>query len=76
MSEKLPRLTAKEIIKILAKWGFVPDRQKGSHKIYITSDGLRATVPIHSNKILHPKIVKTILRDANKTVTDLKKDLK
>jgi predicted RNA binding protein YcfA (HicA-like mRNA interferase family) len=33
MSEKLPRVTAQEIIRILEKRGFVMTRQSGSHKI-------------------------------------------
>jgi predicted RNA binding protein YcfA (HicA-like mRNA interferase family) len=42
MSEKLPRLTATEIIKILEKCGFVLTRQSGSHKIYKDEYGNRA----------------------------------
>ncbi|NJD01215.1 MAG: addiction module toxin, HicA family [Ruminiclostridium sp.] len=34
MSEKLPRVTANEIIKIVEKLGFHFSRQSGSHKIY------------------------------------------
>lgn len=31
--QKLPRLSGKEVIKILSKVGFIPARQKGSHII-------------------------------------------
>jgi len=34
MTEKLPRLTADHMIKIIEKHGFVFSRQSGSHKIY------------------------------------------
>ena len=60
----LPRLTAKEIISILEQRGFSLARQSGSHKIYRNEKGVRLTVPFHSGKILHPKIVKSILSDA------------
>lgn len=60
---KLPRLTAKDIIKILEKKEFVLVRQSGSHMIYRNKEGIRATVPFHASKILHPKIIKQILAD-------------
>lgn len=48
--------------------GFVLVRQSGSHKIYKSEDGKRITIPYHSGKILHPKIVKRILEDTDLTV--------
>ena len=47
MSEKLPVLSGKEIIKALAKVGFVPIRQKGSHVFLRQADGRRTVVPLH-----------------------------
>jgi predicted RNA binding protein YcfA (HicA-like mRNA interferase family) len=32
--------------------------------IYKNSAGKRVTVPFHASKILHPKLLKSILRDA------------
>lgn len=61
---KLPRLTAKQISTVLEKSGFVLVRQSGSHKIYKNEASKRVTVPFHDNKILHPKVLKSILRDA------------
>jgi predicted RNA binding protein YcfA (HicA-like mRNA interferase family) len=61
---RLPRLTAREIIAVLEKSGFSLVRQSGSHMIYKNAAGKRVTVPYHGPKILHPKIVKSILRDA------------
>ena len=54
MPKDLPKITAKEIIAVLKKSGFVLSRQSGSHKIYKHQNGKRATVPFHSGKILHP----------------------
>ncbi len=65
MSEKLPRLTPTQAIKIIEKLGFVLTRQSGSHKIYKNQKGIRITIPFHKNKILHPKIVKSIIKDAD-----------
>jgi predicted RNA binding protein YcfA (HicA-like mRNA interferase family) len=75
MSEKLPRLTAIEIIRILEKHGFDLARQSGSHKIFKNSEGKRTTVPFHASKVLHPKLLKSILKEANLTIEDLKKFL-
>jgi predicted RNA binding protein YcfA (HicA-like mRNA interferase family) len=76
MSEKLPRITASEIIRVLERSGFSFSRQSGSHKIYKKREGKRATVPYHSSKILHPKVLASILRDADLTVEKLKELLK
>jgi predicted RNA binding protein YcfA (HicA-like mRNA interferase family) len=69
---KLPRVTAKQIIAVLEGLGFTFARQKGSHAIYKNTAGLRATVPVHGNAVLHPKIVKTILNDAGITAEKLR----
>ncbi len=63
MSPKLIRVTANQIIKIIEKAGFSLSRQNGSHMIFYHPKGIRITVPNHGSKILHPKIVKNILRD-------------
>ncbi len=73
MKKKLPRLTTSEIIKVLEKIGFFLSRESGSHKIYKNKEGKRVTVSYHSGKILHPKILKSILEDAGLTVEKLRK---
>ena len=70
---KLPRLTAREIISVLEKVGFSLTRQSGSHMIFKNAVGKRATVPFHSAKTLHPKVLKSILRDANLSTEDLER---
>ena len=70
---KLPRLTARQMATVLEKLGFSLSRQSGSHQIYKNSDGKRVTVPFHASKILHPKVLKSILRDAALSPEDLKK---
>jgi predicted RNA binding protein YcfA (HicA-like mRNA interferase family) len=72
---KLPRLTARQIVTVLEKAGFSLARQSGSHMVYKNAAGKRATVPFHASKILHPKVLKSILRDADLTLDDLKESL-
>ncbi|HYL09577.1 MAG TPA: type II toxin-antitoxin system HicA family toxin [Candidatus Acidoferrales bacterium] len=70
---KLPRLTARQIIAALEKAGFSLARQSGSHRIYKNVAGKRVTVPFHASRILHPKVLKSILRDAGLAAEDLEK---
>ena len=58
---KSPRLTAQEAEAMLLKAGFVLVRGKGSHRIYL-KEGRRIILPFHSGKMLHPKIVKQVLK--------------
>jgi predicted RNA binding protein YcfA (HicA-like mRNA interferase family) len=70
---KLPRLTAREIVAVLERIGFSLARQSGSHQIYKNAAGKRVTVPFHASKILHPKGLKSIMRDAELSPADLEK---
>jgi predicted RNA binding protein YcfA (HicA-like mRNA interferase family) len=58
---------------VLEKLGFSLTRQSGSHQIYRNAAGRRATVPFHGAKILHPKVLKSIMRDADLTVEELER---
>lgn len=72
MNHKLPRLNADQAIKLVEKLGFVLVRQSGSHKIYKNSRGIRVTIPYHKGKILHPKIIRSIIKDAEIDLDSLK----
>jgi predicted RNA binding protein YcfA (HicA-like mRNA interferase family) len=63
-------VTARQVIGVLEKIKFHWVRQKGSHAIYKNAEGKRATVPIHSGKTLHPKVLQNILRDAGLNVDE------
>jgi len=48
-----PSLTPKEIVKILKQKGFVLDRSRGSHQIWLHPvSRKRAIVPMHNKDIL------------------------
>ncbi len=72
MSPRLPRITAEEACKVLERAGFLLVRQSGSHRIYRNQQGRRATVPYHAGQTLHPKLLRSILRDADLTVEQLR----
>lgn len=63
MSPKQVPYTAKDLIKIAEEAGFNLARQKGSHMIYYHEHGVRLTIPNHGSKPLHPKIIKSVIRD-------------
>ena len=70
MSRRLPRVTAGQVIRVVEKLGFAFSRQTGSHKIYRDVTGRRITVPFHAGKILHPKVLRSILADAGLTAEE------
>jgi len=70
--EKLPVLTARELLSILKRLGFEPSHQRGSHlTLKRASDGRRVTVPIHASRTLKKGLLKGILKDIGLTVEDL-----
>ena len=75
MSERFPRITANQFIKVLEKLGFKFVRQKGSHKVYRNNNNVRAVVPFHSGQIVHIKIIKQFLKDANLNLDEFKEYL-
>ena len=62
MPKQKPK-NAKELVSLAERAGFALSRQKGSHMIFFHELGIRLTIPNHGTKSLHPKIVKSVLRD-------------
>lgn len=54
---------AAEVIRVIERAGFFFVRQSGSHRIFKNRQGRRVTVPYHSGAVLHPKLLRSILRD-------------
>jgi len=73
LRQKLPRVTPDEVTKALVKLGFTVSRQSGSHRIYRNPQGKRVTIPYHKGKVLHPKVLKSILRDAELSLDEFQK---
>lgn len=62
---RLLRITARQAEKVIGKLGFELRRQSGSHKIFFNKNiGKRITLPYHGSKVIHPKIMKDIIRDS------------
>jgi len=58
---KSPRLTSDEVDRLLLANGFVLLRVKESHRIYGKAH-VRVVVPHHVGQVLHPKIVRQVLK--------------
>ncbi|HDQ07700.1 MAG TPA: type II toxin-antitoxin system HicA family toxin [Methanoculleus sp.] len=61
---RTPRVDARKVARVLEKHGYALVRQSGSHRMYKNADGIRVTLPIHSGRIIHPKILLKIAEDA------------
>ena len=65
MSPKLPRITAKDLIRFLKQNGFIFDSSKGSHQHFVhPHKKTKVTIPVHSGKIIGPGLLKNILQQA------------
>ena len=66
---KLPRdLSGQRVVQALKRLGFIQERQEGSH-IHLARGSLRVTVPAH--RVLAPKTLQSILRQAQISVEEL-----
>lgn len=62
MAQKLPRLKADEIIKILRQYGFILISQRGSHQKWHNQDtGKQLIVPYHKGKQLPLGTIRSII---------------
>jgi predicted RNA binding protein YcfA (HicA-like mRNA interferase family) len=69
--QRLPQLTARELIRFLKSQGFVEDRQAGSHlTLRHEGRGLSITVPVHTGADLGRGLAVRILKDAGFSVED------
>ena len=64
---RLPRVTGKEMLRALERWGFVLIRVKGSHHFVQHPDGRATVVPVHAGETLGPGLTNRILLDTNLT---------
>ena len=74
MTPRQPRISGKDVVTALKGAGFILIHIEGSHHYLEPSNGgSLVTVPVHTNKILKPKTLKSILNQAGMDIDDLKK---
>ena len=59
---KLPKLTGKELGKIVKKFGFVYSHTTGSHLVFKHPDGRRTTIPHHAGEEIGPGLLTKIIK--------------
>jgi predicted RNA binding protein YcfA (HicA-like mRNA interferase family) len=71
MNERLPALTAREVIRGLGRAGFVISRTSGSHcrLIHETDPARKVTVPVHSGDLKRGAL-RAIIAQAGLTVAE------
>ncbi|PIT84998.1 hypothetical protein COU37_00540 [Candidatus Micrarchaeota archaeon CG10_big_fil_rev_8_21_14_0_10_45_29] len=72
---RLRPLKARVLVKVLAKFGFVPLRQKGSHLVLRNSPGKSTVVPMHSNEEIDVSLVRSILRECGISLEEFLKEI-
>ncbi len=74
MSQGLPRICSDDVVRVLKGKGFILDRQKGSHAIFICDDQ-RVVVPIHKKEILKLKTLSGIIKDMGLSIDEFRDEL-
>ncbi|HLC84853.1 MAG TPA: type II toxin-antitoxin system HicA family toxin [Candidatus Nanoarchaeia archaeon] len=59
---RLPRLTGKELIKLLTKTGYSLVRIEGSHHILRKPDGQIVSVPVHAGEEIGTGLLTRIIK--------------
>lgn len=75
MSEKLSRITGKQLLTALARFGFEVVRVRGSHHFLRHQDGRTTVVPVHGKETIGPGLLGKILRDCEVTREQLRDSL-
>lgn len=74
MGEKLPVLTARQVISVLERLGFqFRPLTATSHRRYIHPDGRRTTVPVHPGQDIGRGLLRKILKDIDMSSDEFKK---
>lgn len=74
MSDGLPVLRARDVLRALRKAGFVEKRVSGSHYLlaHPSDPGRAVTVPYHGTRDLKPGTLRSIIRQAGLTVEEFR----
>lgn len=68
---KLPSVTAKALMKVLLKHGFIERTGRGSHRVFNHLDGRHTVVAVHGGQIPFGTL-RQILKQARLSVQDLR----
>lgn len=67
----VPIVTARKLIAVLKKKGFILKRSTGSHQVFVRmSDKLSVSIPVHPGHDLGRGITREILKEANISIEE------
>jgi predicted RNA binding protein YcfA (HicA-like mRNA interferase family) len=73
---KLPTVSSSDLVRVVKKFGFVEQRQKGSHlHLKRESDKRRVTIPIHKGRDIPKGTLTAILKDAGISIEEFLDEL-
>jgi predicted RNA binding protein YcfA (HicA-like mRNA interferase family) len=72
MSNKYPKMSGRELIKILGKFGFEVARIKGSHHFLKHPDARATVVPVHRGESIGPGLLHKISKDTEIEISKMK----
>jgi predicted RNA binding protein YcfA (HicA-like mRNA interferase family) len=74
MNDRLPSLTARDVVRALQRAGFVVSRTSGSHcrLVHMTDPTRKVTVPVHSGDLKRGTL-RAIIAQAGLTVAEFVK---
>lgn len=68
MSERLPRVTGKDVVRAFGRLGFELHHVRGSHHVLRSAEAKRhVTVPVHAGETIGTGLLKRILEQAGIT---------
>ena len=70
MSRKVSPITAKKLIRILEKLGFIKVHQKGGHAFFEHLDGRTTVVPIHHGEDIGKGLLNEIVKDIEMSIEE------
>ena len=70
---KLPKISGKELCKVLEKIGFKKIYGKGSHVRFKHPDGRRTVVPVHGNEDIGSGLLTAIIKQTGLTREEFEK---
>ena len=66
-----PVVTARQLIRVLRRLGFVQTRSRGSHRRFEHPDGRKTTVPVHRGRDIPRGLLRQIVTiDINSTMDE------
>lgn len=60
----------REVEHLVLRLGFVFDRSKGSHRVYLHADGRRTVIPFHGGRTIPTGTLRDIISDMGITVEE------